>query len=436
MKYLKIYFLISVLTLTYLFGFFSNHYGIFPYKIVLSAKNYINQNIISEDLRRDIKIMLFNLSQDGNKVNFNELTQKKISYAVNSEKNILLTNSNKYGLSKEKYKLLIKDFNLKPKFLNSKLNFENIFDNFDNSSNIIFHYIIENETKVLLQNNSRLHLFHINGEELWKKEISSLHHWGHYNSKEVVFPFREYLKYPTDAKKYNISFFEKCDFSINNWNEGIEIIDINNGKTLDKIYILQIISNNQNLVERISQCHDPLHINDVRILNDIEANKLGVDEGDYLISLLSAKSILIISKKNKKIVKSFKVNSHVHSPRIWNDYIVFLNNKSRIISDITLEESSSIDFMNIKTGKVEYQYTGSKDIFFKTDGAGRISIKNNDFFISSYHQGEVYKLNCSPNKINCEFREIVYKSLPLENYLYDVEEDGDFIRPNFIADVY
>ena len=256
--------------------------------------------------------------------------------------------------------------------------------------------------------------------------------------KKFFFLTRNFVNLPNYAKKNNYNFLENCNRK-NAWKENVVSVDAENGIIL-KTYDLFSILSEFNFFKKIDMtnhysrsdfCSDPLHLNDVRVITKQNLNFLNIkdlQEGDLMISLKGINSIIIISKKTSKILWSFSnFSNDLHSPRIYQDKLILIDNKSSF-------SKSAVKIFDFNKKKLISKYEGGPNHFFYTGSAGRLQLINDNIYVTSAHQGELFKLSCIDDFKNCKFDPIFsfnYFRKKYNKYLNFIS-DKDFL---FIADL-
>ena len=408
---------ISIILLIYLLGFLT-------FKFDFVSKNWLNSsiNLFIEELSDKPKNFLLNglrsLSEDKNSEEFQYFLKKNIK--------------------PEKKNLLNKDFNSFMLLSLSKNNFnESNFGLYSSPTKKVHSWNFENtikptvllnifkDGKALIYNDEYISLISSDSKEIWKtKKI--VHHWGSIFQNKIYMPGRKYANYPEDlddnSKKIKIG---KCKVD-NALVDTIVIIDVLTGKILDEIEVLPIISShpylskklgyskkifsrlktNNDLFESIflgpSYCDDLLHLNDIKIITSEDKKFFdNANEGDYLLSLHTINALVLIDNKSLQVKWYLRDEfRRQHSPNISkNGMLLIFDNEG---SDEKFGESRIVQF-DLKKNKFNPDFDGNENFFFESDIRGRIQIFNDQIYVTSSQQGEVFKLNCvNENLKRCE----------------------------------
>ncbi len=408
---------ISIIVFIYLLGFLT-------FKFDLVAKSWLNSsiNLFIEDLSDKPKNFLLNslknLSEDANNEEFQYFLKKNIDSKSKSlpEKdfeNLMLLSLSKGKFDNSNFGL----FSSPTKKIHSW--------NFENTIKPTVMLSIFPGGEVLVYNDKYVSLISSDSKEIWKtKKI--IHHWGSIFENKLYVPGRKYANYPEDldenSKKTKIG---KCKVK-NALVDTIIIIDLETGSILEEIEILPIISSHPFLSKKLgyskkifsrlktdndvfkslflgpSYCDDLLHLNDIKIINseDKKFFKNG-KVGDYLISLHTINALVLIDHETLEVKWYLRDEfRRQHSPNITQDgMLLVFDNKG---SDEKFGESRIIQFDLVKNDFIS-EFDGNENFFFNSDIRGRIQILNDQVYVTSSQQGEVFKLNCIDKKLqNCD----------------------------------
>ena len=440
---------ISIIILIYLIGFLT-------YKFDFVPKNWLNSsiNIFIDELGDKPKTYLLNsfrnLSEDRNSEEFQLFLKKNIKP---ESKKILDTDFENFmllSLSKDNFN--VSNFGLYsgPSTLVHSWNFE------DTIKPKIMLNIFE-DGQALIYNDEYISLISNDSKEIWKtKKI--VHHWGTIFDDKIYIPGRKYANYPEDldenSKKIKIG---KCKVD-NALVDTILILDLLTGEVLKEIEILPIISSHSILSKKLgfskkifsrlktnndqfeskflgpSYCDDLLHLNDIKIItSDNEKFFDNAKRGDYLLSLHTMNTLVLIDHKSLKI-KWFLRDEfrRQHSPNITKKgMLLVFDNKG---SDKKFGESRIVEFDLLKNN-FNPDFDGNESFFFQSDIRGRIQIFNDQIYVTSSQQGEVFRLNCyDENLKNCK-PQILFSSNTKEKsnsiFVADFYEK-DFFNKDFL----
>jgi hypothetical protein len=270
---------------------------------------------------------------------------------------------------------------------------------------------------------------------LWFKNYS-VHHWFSVDKNNIYFSDREFIDY-MDLKiqytKNKANYFDCKDDTINNEPVRLENIVIadNNGKIIKKINLFEKIIEHPELNDLVIDCIDPLHINDVRVINKpIHLDNYIFNQGDILVSLRNINTVLIYDTIKDKI-KWFTCCKFFmqHSPRITpNDsFLVFDNLGGNYYSRIL-----EIDF---NTSKINGAFFGKINNFgsmefFYTDSRGHLDVFENNILVSSTNQNIVFNLTCSELNLslNCSINELISTSSPVTSAKFFNKNNLNFLN--------
>lgn len=408
---------LSIIILIYLFGFLT-------FKFDLVAKSWLNSsiNLFIEDLSDKPKNFLLNslkyLSEDENNEEFRYFLKKNVDAKSKS-------------LPKKKFGSLMLLSLSKGKFDNSNFG---LFSsptkkvhswNFENTIKPTVMLSIFPDGEVLVYNDKYVSLISSDSKEIWKTE-KIIHHWGSIFENKLYVPGRKYANYPEDldenSKKIKIG---KCKVK-NALVDTIVVMDLTTGSILKEIELLPIISSHPFLAKKLgyskkifsrlktdndlfkslflgpSYCDDLLHLNDIKIINS-ENKKFFKNGkvGDYLISLHTINALVLIDHETLKVKWYLRDEfRRQHSPNITQDgMLLIFDNKG---SDEKFGESRIIQF-DLAKFDFTSDFDGNENFFFDSDIRGRIQILDNQIYVTSSQQGEVFRLNCNDKNLkNCD----------------------------------
>ena len=254
-----------------------------------------------------------------------------------------------------------------------------------------------------------------NGQILWKRNKIS-HHWIDVYEDKLFIPSRNFVKLPKDIdnKLLAKSLLKECRIK-NSIFDTILIINANNGKILDEIDLMKILPSNKNFIEILNEnyqsdknfCEDPLHLNDIQVIDNFDLEYLKkslptINKEDLILSFRNINTIIFYDYKRSSIKHIvYNLFDKQHSPRINKDgfLYVFDNNPNG--------KSSKIVKINLKNNTINSIFESKK---FISGLRGRIQFFNDKLFIQSSGQGEVFEIICEYELFNnCE-QNYVYSS--------------------------
>ena len=443
-KFFYYFYLISLILLVYLFGFLTFKYDLYP-------KAWLNGsiNLFIKDLDESKRNFLLNSL----KIISENKNSNEFQYSVKKNSN-LYSSQFQYNINNQfsGYMLL--------SFEDDKLGSLN-FGLYKNPLKKVYSWSFKNTIKpkvmlhvfpngnALIYNDEFISLISSDSKEIWKlKKV--VHHWGSVKENKLYIPGRKYVNYPEDldisSKKLNIG---KCKVK-NALADTILEIDIKKGAIIREIDLLPIISSHYDLSKKLgyskkifsklknekndnyftslflgpSYCDDLTHLNDIKILQKknlkyFRNNKIG----DFLLSLHTMDTLVAVDHEDLKIKwylrKEFK---RQHSPNMTNDgMILIFDNKG----GYKKYGKSRILKYDINNENFDSYFDGNENFFFESLIRGRIQIFNNQIFVTSSQQGEVFRLDCLGKKLN-KCRPVLIFSLHNENKPI----------PIFVADFY
>ena len=352
--------------------------------------------------------------------------------SINNSQIISNNNFNPYNKPNKLFKdyLLIKHDHTPPVLLSSPDKLEWIWDlsSFRNSTKMIPLHMYQNGD-LIIGNYEKKGIYRIDkdGQILWKKNKIN-HHWIDVYEGKLFIPSRKFVNLPKDLKIKSPSkiFLKECKTK-NSVFDTILIIDENNGKILKEIDLMKNLLLNEKIIEILNEnynsntniCKDPLHLNDVKVIDNSDLNNLKgifpkLSKNDLILSFRSINTIIFYDYK-KSNVKHIVYNlfDKQHSPRIFKDgfLYVFDNNPSG--------KNSKILKINLKTNSIDSIFESNK---FKSDVRGRIQFFKDKLFVQSSSQGEVFEIVCKNEFFNnCK-----------QNYLYS--SNFSFFYPSDLYD--
>ncbi len=252
-----------------------------------------------------------------------------------------------------------------------------------------------------------------NGQIIWK--INKInHHWADVYNDKIFIPSRKFINLPNDLNNKLLlnSLLKNCKTK-NSIFDTILIIDAKNGRTIDEINLMdkllsekkfsKILNENYKLDKNL--CKDPLHLNDIQVVNDNNLKYLkqslpNLKKGNLILSFRSINSIIFYDYKESKVKHIlYNLFDKQHSPRINKDgfLYVFDNNPNG--------KKSKIVKIDLKNNKIASVFENNR---FKSDVRGRIQFFKNKLFVQSSTQGEIFEIKCENEFFNnCE-----------QNYIY------------------
>jgi hypothetical protein len=404
-RFLKFCFILSFLFLVFLIGFFSHKYK-FNYL-------YTNINYGIGIIESYLDINLYD------KIGDREQRQK-----LDNSKIILNNNFDFYNKpsSKFDYYLLIKHDHSQPTLMSSPDKVEWSWDLsiFRNNTKIVPLHLFSNGN-LIVGNYENKGIYKIDkyGKLIWKINYIS-HHWIDIYNESLFIPSRKFVNLPKESKKNNLknTNLNKCNVD-NSMFDTILIIDSKTGLLKKELDLMKSLSKdrrfidilNENYEKDISLCKDPLHLNDVRVIdNQIKENLQksipDINEGDLILSFRSLNLILFYDYKNKKIKNIiYNLFEKQHSPRIdeYGNLYVFDNRPQ--------EKKSKIVKIDILNHNILSYY---EDIRFKSDVKGRIQFLEGNLFVQSSAQGEIFQIICKDGF----FEECLSKYLYSSNFSF------------------
>ena len=415
---------ISIIIFIYLLGFLT-------FKFDLVTKSWLNSsiNLFIEDLSDKSKNLLLDglksLSEDENSEEFQYFLKKNIgSQSKNLPdkdfENLMLLSLSKSKFNNSNFGL----FSSPSKKVHSW--------NFDNTIKPTVMLSIFPDGEILVYNDKYVSLISSESKEIWKtKKI--IHHWGSIVENKLYVPGRKYANYPEDldenSKKNKIG---KCKVK-NALVDTIVIMDLANGNILDEIDLLPIISSHPFLSKKLgyskkifsrlktdndvfkslflgpSYYDDLLHLNDIKIIkNEDKKFFKNAKVGDYLLSLHTINALVLVDHETLKVKWYLRDEfRRQHSPNITKDgMLLIFDNKG---SDKRYGESRVIQF-DLANKNFDSDFDGNDNFFFDSDIRGRIQIFNDQIYVTSSQQGEVFKLNCNDKNLKNCIPEILFSS--------------------------
>jgi len=301
-----------------------------------------------------------------------------------------------FFLDNHKSGLLIKDKNLSVKYLG---------DRKDSRA----HFILDNnKTKLVPFSNafSNRNVIYLNEydknfdliNQKWKKTYHfDNHQWFQYFQGKLIVPGSEYKFHPLNKLELDISEsnFKKCKGKIRM--DTIELIDINNGKHLKTINILEKIFNINQFDDKklFIDCLDPTHVSNIEVIDNVKkASHFPKGKvGDLLISLREMNSLILLDKDTFEVKwYLFDKTKKQFSTLMTDDgYILILDNMSKS----ALNGTTRIISFDVKNNKIHssYEATGNKILDIKY--RGKMQIYEDSLMLSDSLNGKLRQLKCS-----------------------------------------
>ena len=368
----------------------------------------------------------------------------KQSLAIHKNKVGSNSNFNFDNRPKEKFEhyLLVKHDKTQPILMETpdKVIWSWDLSNFRNNSKIIPYHLFENGDLIIGKFETK-GIYRIDkfGNIIWRNNGLN-HHWIDIEKNKIFIPSRKFVSLPNDLKgDLKNSELKNCN-NKNSAFDTILILDSINGEVIRNLSLMEILIKNEKFKNVLNRkalsddkfCADPLHLNDIQKLNLDEINLINkkiplTSDNILILSLRSLDMILFYDLDNNKInhivVDLF---AKQHSPRLHRDgfLYVFDNNnfspKNSKIVKIDLENNSIVSTFEAEN--------------FATPSRGRLQFLNNDLFVQSSGQGEIFKIICESDFFkNCK-RKYLYSSnfdffYPSNNYdeNFSFKKDGIYI---------
>lgn len=383
---------------------------------------------------------IFN-SQISNQIQFikKNFISSKLLFIKNKISNPSLTENSFYGENidinkivnnlEENFKILFFLDNYKSGLLTNtgELNIKYIGDRIDSRA----HFIVEknNINQVIFSNAfSDRNVIYLNEydnnfnfiRQKWKQDYDfDNHQWLVNYDNLLIVPGSKYRTHPIDDNnlKLNESNFKECKGKIRE--DTIEIIDIENGKHLKTIKILDELFKLKKFDSKILKidCLDPTHLTNIEVVNSLEKASHFPDGkvGDLLVSLRELNTIVLLDKDTFNIKwHLFDLTKKQFSTLITNQgNILILDNSSQSI----INGTSKLYSIDIKNKKIENFYEASGSDLFDVWYRGKMQIYDNSLIISDSLNGKLLQLkcevistlkNCSKLKTLINFKEKFY----------------------------
>ena len=410
-KLLKLCFILSILFFVFLLGFLSNDLKL--------KRVHEGLSFIIDDIESRLNINL--------KKKLGDRDSRK-NFFSKENKNIFNSNFDFEDRPKEKFDhyLLIKHDNTQPILMDTpdRVLWSWDLSNFRNNSKIIPYHLFENgdlligkfETKGIY----RIDKF---GNIIWRNKNLN-HHWIDIHKSKIFIPSRKFVSLPddlsTDLKNTEL---KNCNLK-NSAFDTILILDSKTGKTINNFSLMEILVKNDEFKDILNRkalsdnevCNDPLHLNDIQKLDKNQIKIVNTK-----ISLTS-KNILILSFRTLDMVLFYDLENNLinhivvdlfakqHSPRLHIDGFLYVFDNNNFSG-----KNSKIVKIDIKDNSIVSTFETNN---FASPTRGRIQFLNNDLFVQSSSQGEIFKIICEKEFFdNCETR-----------YLYS--SNFDFFYPS------
>ena len=424
--YLKI--LVIILFLLILIKYKNNFIIIFFFLFLLGSNLYqsnyldinnkltliLKQTIFKVSLVNKVK-KVFTLGQKMKQLNiddlaFNKEFDGKIIIRKEGFENVYVLDAKKKVLY-EIFDSLSKDDKILPIYIKKVNDLEYEF----------LYYNLSFLTKTKLNSNFKIE------EIIWKKEFDFyFHHWGDVFDNKLYIPTSRPSSYPIKYQKKFLNNFKDCNNSIFPY-ETIDVFDLQDGSHIKTYNLFENLWKIEELNNKKYnfQCDDPLHLNDVRVIKNIDDknNFFNSNIGDIYVSFGSLDSIVLYDQENN--IKNYFVGNMVtqHSPRlIANKKILIFDNKG---SDRIFGQSRIVSF-NTETKKLSGIYEGDIQNFFESSVAGRLQIHDNKIYVNSSTESKLFELNCNEIDIlkNCIKKDILnIPDLSGETFLLEIIEN-------------
>lgn len=264
-------------------------------------------------------------------------------------------------------------------------------------------------------------------EVVWKKEFDFyFHHWGDVFDNKLYIPTSRPSSYPIEYQKNFVNNFKDCNDSLFAY-ETVDVFNLQDGSHLKTYNLFQNLSMIKELNNKQYNfnCNDPLHLNDVRVVKNIEDknNFFNSNIEDIFVSFASLDSIALYDQENN--LKNYFVGNMItqHSPRLMNNKKIMIFDNTG--SDRIFGQSRIISF-DTETKKLSGIYEGDIQNFFESSFAGRLQIYNNKIYVNSSVESKLFELKCEEIEVlkNCTRKDILsMPNLSGETFLLEIIEN-------------
>ena len=374
---------------------------------------------------------------------FGDKVERNTNFWKKESKNEFLSNFNFYNKPREKFEhyLLIKHDQTTPILMDTpdRVVWSWDLSNFRNNTKIIPYHLFKNGDLIIGKFESK-GIYRIDkfGNIIWRNKNLN-HHWIDIDNDNLFIPSRKFINLPDDLNSNLLnSELKNCNFKKSAF-DTILILNSKTGKKIENISLMEELIKNNKFKKILNKkiklnknevCKDPLHLNDIQKLSKKEINlihkKISFTSDNILIlSFRSLDMVLFYDFKNNKINHIiYDLFEKQHSPRLHNDgYLyVFDNNVSG--------HNSQIVKINLENNTIDSLFSEEN---FKSEVRGRIQFINNDLFVQSSSQGEVFRIICE----NDFFKKCKSKYLYSSNFSffypskhiddYSFKKDGIYI---------
>ena len=261
-------------------------------------------------------------------------------------------------------------------------------------------YALDNDT-FLAHKNNKLIKASFSDEIIWMsvKKKFALHHWGDVYNEKIYVPGKIFKDLPNKLSlSYTNSYYSKCKVK-KATNDTVEIFDLNTGKHLKTINLMEVIRNIEEILPPMD-CFHPLHLNDIRIIKKTSHANYFPDAqvGDIILSMAKIHTIMLIDGKNFNIKWFiFGLFTSQHSPRITEKgtMLIFDNDSSLPINGM-----ARIIEIDIATKKLLGFYEASGKDYLDTRRGGRLQLHDNRIFILESGHMRYFELVCDTEFIS------------------------------------
>ena len=426
-KLLKFCFILSILFFIFLLGFLSND---LKFKRIYEGLSFIINDVETR----------FNINL---KKKFGDREMKQ-SLAIHKNKVGSNSNFNFDNRPKEKFEhyLLVKHDKTQPILMETpdKVIWSWDLSNFRNNSKIIPYHLFENGDLIIGKFETK-GIYRIDkfGNIIWRNN-SLNHHWIDIEQNKLFIPSRKFVSLPNDLKgDLKNSELKNCN-NKNSAFDTILILNSINGEVISNLSLMEILIKNEKFKKILNRkalsdnrfCTDPLHLNDIQKLNVDEINLINkkiplTSDNILILSLRTLDMILFYDLDNDKInhivVDLF---AKQHSPRLHQDGFLYVFDNNNFSS-----KNSKIVKIDLENNSIVSTFEAEN---FATPSRGRLQFLNNDLFVQSSGQGEIFKIICESDFFkNCK-RKYLYSSnfdffYPSNNYdeNFSFKKDGIYI---------
>lgn len=259
----------------------------------------------------------------------------------------------------------------------------------------------------------------------WDKPHLRMHHWGDEHLGSVYMPGRQFANLPNALSASLGADYAECERN-SGIRDVINIVDLKTGKVEQTIDLMEVLARfkeeDSSMIERINDCFDPLHLNDVQVVKSPDVAKYIPNGkiGDMLVSARNISTIFILDRDTHEVKWYVSgLFKRQHAPRFTErgTIVVFDN----LGSDEANGQSRVVEIA-IKSRKTVGMWEASGDDFFESRVRGKVLVDDDTVLVQEQHtpgrDATMFSLDCPTKYVSmqCTRRNIFVGKAPEFHY--------------------